>query len=216
MIRFPPPFPFARTCLALLAMIGLGAHVTDVHARDSAELCSPAGSGELEVEFVNNSSESVSFHWMDFDCVEGGGPVLGPGQRETGITHAGHIFRVRGQSEQTLRHFVASPDTRSFVVDDALIAQVAEQGEPYTEGSCSPKSSERLRVEFINLLNEPITMQWIGFDCDVHVLRKIPAHGRTSEHTFTGHVFRFVDATGRQLRSVDVAPDELTYHVSDH
>lgn len=208
--------PSTRAGLALLAAFGLGAHGTAAHASAHQQLCSPPNQGSLEVEFVNNSSQPVSFHWMDFDCVEGGGPRLAPGQREKGMTVPGHIFLARGQAEQVLDVFTASNGRLSFVVDDSLIAKVAQQGEPYTEGSCSPRTEGRFAVEFVNLLNEPITMQWIGFDCEVHVLRKIPAHGRTGETTFPGHVFRFVDSTGRQLRSLDVATDELIYHVSDH
>ncbi len=216
MIRPRRSSSLAPMCLALLAAIGLGAHGTQARASGGGELCSPGTQGNLEVEFINNASQPVSFHWMQFDCTEGGGPVLAPGQREKGITHPGHIFRVRGAGEQALRHFVASEDNLAFVVDDALIAHVAEQGEPYTEGSCSPRTEGRFTVEFVNLLNEPISMQWIGFDCQVNVLRKIPAKGRTEETTFPGHVFRFVDSTGRQLRSVDVATDELVYLISEH
>lgn len=215
-IRVGRPSSLAPMCLALLAAIGLSAHGSEALANAGGELCSPGTQGDLEVEFINNSSQPVSFHWMQFDCTEGGGPVLAPGQRETGISHPGHIFRVRGAGEQALRHFVVSDDNLAFVVDDALIAHVAEQGEPYTEGSCSPRTEGRFTVEFVNLLNEPISMQWIGFDCQVNVLRQIPANGRTEETTFPGHVFRFVDSIGRQLRSVDVTTDELIYHISEH
>jgi hypothetical protein len=215
-IRIRPSSSLAPMCLALMAAMGLGARASEALASTGGELCSPGTQGDLEVEFINNSSQPVSFHWMQFDCTEGGGPVLAPGQRETGISHPGHIFRARGAGEQALRHFVVSDDNPAFVVDDALIAHVAEQGEPYTEGSCSPRSEGRFKVEFVNLLNEPISMQWIGFDCQVNVLRKIPAKGRTEETTFPGHVFRFVDSTGRQLRSVDVATDELIYLISEH
>lgn len=215
-IRFGRPSSLAPKCLALSAAIGLGAHGSEALASAGEELCSPGTQGDLEVEFINNSSQLVSFHWMQFDCAEGGGPVLAPGQREKGISHPGHIFRVRGASEQTLRHFVVSDDSLALVVDDRLIAHVAEQGEPYTEGRCSPRTEGRFTVEFVNLLNEPISMQWIGFDCQANVLRQIPAKGRTEEATFPGHVFRFVDSTGRQLRSVDVATDELVYLISEH
>lgn len=210
------PAVLGPLCFAVLAAVSVNASANDAETQRRGEFCSPATQGALEVEFVNNSSQPVSFHWMQFDCVEGGGPVLAPGQREKGITYPGHIFRVRGAAEQTLEHFVAAPDKRAFVVDDALVAHVAAQGEPYTEGSCSPQTAGRFEVEFVNLLNEPITMQWIGFDCEVNVLRTLPAHGTTQEGTFPGHVFRFVDSHGRQLRSFDVAPDELVYHISDH
>lgn len=215
-IRVGRSSSLASMCLILLAAMGLGAHGSEALASTGGELCSPGTQGDLEVEFINHSSQPVSFHWMQFDCTEGGGPVLAPGQRETGISHPGHIFRARGAGEQVLRHFVVSDDNLAFVVDDALIAHVAEQGEPYTEGSCSPRTEGRFTVEFVNLLNEPISMQWIGFDCQVNVLRQIPAKGRTEETTFPGHVFRFVDSTGRQLRSVDVAADELVYLISEH
>lgn len=208
------PAPLAPICLALLAAIGLSTHGSAAQARGA--LCSPAAQDALVVEFINNSSQTISFHWIGLDCSEGGGPVLAPGQRESGISYPGHIFRLRGQAEQTLGIFVTSTDNRAFAADDQLIARIAAQGEPYEEDACSPRSKGRFMVEFVNLLNEPITMQWIGYDCKVHVLRKIPAHGRTTEATFPGHVFRFVDSTGRQLRSLDVATDELTYHVSDH
>lgn len=100
--------------------------------------------------------------------------------------------------------------------NDVQAAQVAGVGEPYTEGNCSPRSKGPFTVTFENRLNEPITMQWIDFDCKVKVLRKIPAHGRTEEMTYPGHIFRFVDSTGRQLRSLDVAPtDKLPYFISE-
>lgn len=196
----------------------LGGHggVATAGADSVRQLCSPAGRQGFEVEFVNHSSQPVSFHWMDFNCVEGGGPTLAPGQREKGMVGAGHIFRARGQSEQVLEIFTASKDSPSFVVDDSLIAKVAEQGEPYTEGSCSARTTGRFEVEFVNQMNEPISMQWIGFDCKVNVLRQIPAKGRTRETTFPGHVFRFVDSTGRQLRSLDIATDELVYDIGEH
>lgn len=215
MIRSRQPLSFVLASLALLAATGLSPRNAAAQPGASEKLCSPGTQGNLEVEFVNHSSQPVSFHWMDFKCVEGGGPSLAPGKREKGITHPGHIFLARGNAGQILNIFKASDDNRAFVVDDKQIAQVAAQGEPYTEGACSPKSNGRFTVKFINHLDEPITMQWIGFDCSVRVLRKIPAHGSTQETTFPGHVFRFVDSTGRQLRSLDVATDELTYHISD-
>jgi hypothetical protein len=214
-IQLRLPSTLARACLALLAMIGLGTQSAVAFANGNGQLCSPGTQENLEVEFVNNSSQPVSFHWMQFDCTEGGGPSLAPGQREKGTSHPGHIYLARGAGEQILRIFKASADDRAFVVDDALIARVAKEGEPYTEGRCSPKTDGRFSVEFVNHLNEPITMQWIGFDCEVHVLSKIPARGKTSETTFPGHVFRFVDSTGRQLATIDVASGhEQPYHVS--
>lgn len=212
----PLSLPYVSACLTLLAAIGLSTHGAVAQASENAELCSPPTQGHLEVEFINNSSQPISFHWMEFNCSEGGGPSLAPGQRERGITRPGHIFIARGQAEQMLNIFKATDDNLAFVVDDRLIARVAEQGEPYNEGSCSPRTDGRFTVEFVNHLNEPITMQWIGFDCEVHVLRKIPAQGKTQETTFPGHIFRFVDSTGRQLRSVDVAADELSYPISGH
>lgn len=208
--------PLTATYLALLTALGLSTPSATAQTTESQKLCSLATQERLQVEFINNSSQPITFHWMDFNCVEGGGPSLAPGQREKGSTYSGHVFLARGQGDQVLRSFKASRDNPSFVVDDTLIARVAAQGEPYTEGTCSPKTDGRFTVEFVNRLNEPITMQWIGFDCEVHVLRQIPANGRTKEATFPGHVFRFVDSTGRQLRSIDVATDELTYQISDH
>lgn len=201
--------------VALLAAISLNTHSAAAQARELENRCSRASQESLEVEFVNNSSQPITFHWMDFNCSEGGGPSLSPGQRQKGTTYRGHVFLARGQGGQALRSFEASRDHTSFVVDDKLIAHVAAQGEPYTEGSCSPKTKGRFTVTFVNRLNEPITMQWIGFDCKVNVLRKIPAHGRTTEETLPGHVFRFVDSLGRQLRSLDVAKDELVYQISE-
>ena len=200
---------------AAAARGGHGAAAT-AGAGSARQLCSPAGGQGFEVEFVNNSSQPVSFHWMDFNCVEGGGPTLAPGQREKGMVGAGHIFLARGQAEQVLEVFTAAQGSPSFVVDDSLIAKVAELGEPYTEGSCSPRTEGRFAVEFVNLMDEPISMQWIGFDCKVNVLRQIPAKGRTTETTFPGHVFRFVDSTGRQLRSLDIATDEPVYYIGEH
>jgi len=180
------------------------------------KLCSAADGGSLDVEFINNSSQPVSFHWMEPDCTEGGGPSLAPAQRENGISSSGSIWLARGEGGQILRIFTLSADAPSLVVDDALIARIAKEGEPYTEGNCSPRTEGRFKVEFINHLNEPVTMQWIGFDCTVHVLRRVLAHGKTEELTYPGHVFRFVDSAGRQLATFDVsADDEQPYHVSD-
>lgn len=216
-VRARRPAFFGPMCLALIAAIGLGTHSSAALSKGPQTFCSPATEGALEVEFLNNSSQPVSFHWMQFDCAEGGGPELAPGEKTKGITYPGHIFRARGAAGQTLTHFVAGTDALSFVVNDALVAQVAAEGEPYTEGSCSPRSEGRFEVTFENKLNEPITMQWIDFDCQVRVLRQIPANGRTEELTYPGHIFRFVDSTGRQLRSLDVAPtDELPYLISEH
>jgi hypothetical protein len=216
------PFPsfrsIASTCLGLLAIVTLAAHAPLAQAAEADKLCSPGSRGDLEVEFVNNSSQPVSFHWMGFDCSEGGGPSLAPGAREKGTTHPGHIFRARGEGGALLTTFVASNDNLVFVVDDRMGAQTTRHSgeqEFYTESTCSPKTQGRFTVEFINLLNEPITMQWVGFDCKIHVLRQIPAKGRTEETTFPGHVFRFVDSTGRQLRALDVDNETFTYHISD-
>lgn len=192
------------------------AHEPVADAGKGGRLCSPRTSEKLAVEFINNSSQSVNFHWMEFDCTEGGGPSLAPGQREKAVTHPGHIFLARGEGDQVLRTFTASADAQTFVVDDALIARIAKEGEPYTEGNCSPKTEGRFNVEFINHLNEPVRMQWIGFDCTVRVLRTVPANGKTREITYPGHIFRFVDSVGRQLATFDVSPDdEQPYHVSD-
>lgn len=206
----------ASLYMGLLLSCGLLVQGAPVQAAGAEEFCSPATEGERDVEFINNSSQPVTFHWMAFDCTEGGGPKLAPGRSELGITRPGHIFRVRGAAGQVLRHYRAGNDSLSFEVDDDLIAKVAGEGEPYTEGKCSPRSQGRVAVEFVNLLNEPIVMHWIGFDCEVRVLRTIPAHGRTTETTFPGHVFRFVDRHGRQLRSLDVTADERSYHIGDH
>lgn len=204
------------TCLAIFTLIGLMTYGTDTHAQKKGQLCSPGTQDNLEVEFINRSSQTVNFHWMQFDCTEGGGPSLTSGKQEKGITHPGHIFLARGEGGQILRIFTASPEALAFVVDDALIAQVAKEGEPYTEGNCSARTEGRFPVEFVNHLNEPVTMQWIGFDCKVHVLRTIPAHGKTRETTFPGHIFRFVDPVGRQLATFDAASDdEQPYHISD-
>lgn len=216
------PFPsfrsIASTCLGLVAIVVLTAQSPRVQAGEADTLCSPGSTGDLEVEFVNQSSQPVSFHWMDFDCAEGGGPTLAPGAREKGTTHPGHIFRARGEGGRLLTTFVVSNDHPVFVVDDRMGAQVradADDSEFYAESTCSPQTEGRFTVEFINLLNEPITMQWVGFDCKIHVLRQIPAKGRTEETTFPGHVFRFVDSTGRQLRALDVDSETFTYHISD-
>lgn len=188
-----------------------------VQANRPTEFCSPATEGALEVTFVNTSKQPVSFHWMEFNCAEGGGPELAPGEQAKGITYPGHIFRARGAGGQTLTHFVAGADALSFVVNDALVAKVAAEGEPYTEGSCSPRSEGRFQVTFENLFNEPVTMQWIDFDCNPKVLRQIPAHGRTEELTYPGHIFRFVDKNGAHLRTLDVAPtDEQPYWIAYH
>lgn len=185
-------------------------------AGKGGKLCSPRTSEKLGVEFINNSSQPVSFHWMEPDCAEGGGPSLAPGQRENGISSSGSIWLARGEGDQVLRTFTASADAQTFVVDDALIARIAREGEPYTEGNCSPKTEGRFKVGFINHLNEPVRMQWIGFDCTVQVLRTVPANGKTEEMTYPGHIFRFVDSVGRQLVTFDVSPDdEQPYHVSD-
>lgn len=205
---------FRPACLALLTALGLSTYSATAQASEPSKRCSAATQEKLEIEFVNNSSQPVTFHWMDFNCAEGGGPSLPPGQRTKGMTFRGHVFLARGQAGQVLRSFEASRNHATFAVDDKLIAHVAAQGEPYTEGSCSPRTQGGFTVTFVNRLNEPITMQWIGFDCKVHVLRKIPAHGQTTEATFPGHIFRFVDSVGSQLRSLDVAKDELIYHIS--
>ncbi len=214
-------YPSSRSAsigLGLLAIVALATQSPAARAADGEKLCSPRSQGDLEVEFVNNASQPVSFHWMDFDCAEGGGPTLAPGASEKGLTHPGHIFRARGEDGMLLNTFVASGDTRSFVVESRPAAAAgtrSDDSEFYTESTCSPKTEGRFTVEFINLLNEPITMQWVGFDCKIHVLRQIPAKGRTEETTFPGHVFRFVDSTGRQLRALDVDSETFTYHISD-
>lgn len=215
MIHSRLPLPLVLASLTLLAVSGLSRHTAAAQPGANEKLCSPDIKGNLEVDFVNNSSQPVSFHWMDFKCTEGGGPSLAPGKHEKGITHPGHVFLARGKAGQILQIFKASDKNPAFVVDDKLIAQVAAQGEPYTEGTCSPNPAGRFTVEFINHLNEPITMQWIGLNCEVRTLQKIAANGKARMQTSPGHVFRFIDSTGRQLRSLDVSPDELTYHISD-
>ncbi len=178
-------------------------------------MCSPPAEGAFDVEFVNSSSQHVSFRWVDFECKERDGPSLAAGERVKGTTYPGHIFRVRDDERRLLNAYVASKAKPLFAVNDHHIAYRVES-EPYTEGTCSPKTEQgRMTVEFINLLNEPITMQWIGFDCEVTNLRGIPAHGRTKEITYPNHVFRFVDSTGRQLRSLDIDREESMYYVSD-
>lgn len=211
MLKYHQRSTFAPLCLALLAAVGFASHSQAVQAQAPGALCSPGTQGALEVEFINNSSQPVSFHWMGFDCSEGGGPKLAPGQREKGITYPGHIFLVRGQDEQVLTTFVASSSNRSFVVDEGKEANVAAESEQHAEGKCSPRTNGQFTVEFVNTLNEPITMQWIGFDCEVNVLRTIPANSSTQEHTYPGHVFRFVDRSGSELYSFDVSQDETRY-----
>lgn len=205
---------FVSACLVLIVAAGLSPHDAAAQTGGNGERCSPRTQGGVEATFINNSSQPVTFHWMDFDCIEGEGSSLPPGQQGKGLTYPGHVFIARGQGGQLLNIFKVSGDAPSFVVDDRLIAKVAEQGEPYTEGHCSPKTDGRFTVEFVNLLNEPVAMHWIGFDCEVHVLRKIPAHGKTQESTFPGHIFRFVDSVGGQLGSFEVTPDERRYLIS--
>ncbi|HCN46730.1 MAG TPA: hypothetical protein DIT18_14620 [Pseudomonas sp.] len=215
MVKYHQRSMFAPVCLALLAATGFAGHIQTVQAQEQGSLCSPGTQGALEVEFINNSSQPVSFHWMGFDCSEGGGPELAPGQREKGTTYPGHIFLVRGKGEQVLTTFVASSSNRTFVVDDRLAASVAAESDQHSEGTCSPRSNGQFTVEFVNTLNEPITMQWIGFDCEVNVLRTIPANSSTQENTYPGHVFRFVDMSGRELYSFDVSQDETRYVIDE-
>lgn len=200
--------------IAACALVALAAHGTTAQARDTGQLCSPASNDALEVEFVNHSSQTVSFHWMQGDCSEGGGPVVLPGQREKGMTYAGHIFRVRNETSQLVTAFTASPTHRAFVVDNKAV-KAATGPEKYTESTCSKTiSPAQLSVEFVNHLNEPIVAQWVGFDCKLNHFLDIPAHATRKLTSYEGHVFRFIDSERLQLRALDISPEETTYRIT--
>lgn len=126
-------------CLTLIVAAGLSPHGAAAQAGGNGALCSPRTEGGLEATFINNSSQPVSFHWMDFNCTEGSGSSLPPGQQGKGLTYPGHVFIARGQAEQVLGIFKVSGDNPAFVVDDRLIARVAEQGSLIPKGAARPR-----------------------------------------------------------------------------
>lgn len=89
--------------------------VAEAEPAAEEQLCSPQTGDMFQISFVNNTDRKVSFHWMEFDCKEGGGPVLEPGQTEMGIIGAGHIFRVRDADGALIGKFVGESGT-DFVV----------------------------------------------------------------------------------------------------
>jgi len=95
-----------------------GPTIDNVSIREG-QVCSPATDGIFEVNFVNNTDEEVTYHWMAFDCSEGGGPVLAPGASELGQTYPGHIYRIRGADGRIIGQYVASPNNPTSVVGDA-------------------------------------------------------------------------------------------------
>lgn len=92
-----------------------GPTIDNVSVREGA-LCSASSSEELTVEFINHLDEEVSFHWMDFDCVEGGGPVLAPNASDTGTSFTGHIFIIRGADGRIIGQYVADPSQTTIIV----------------------------------------------------------------------------------------------------
>lgn len=207
---------FMSVCVATCcAFAVLPAHVAAAQANDGERLCSPASEGPIEVEFVNKSSQTVSFHWMEMNCSEGGGPVVAPGKSEKGVTYPGHIYRARNEAKQVVNTFTASATNRAFVVEDSG-AKPPAGAELYTESTCSKTISPAgLTVEFVNHLNEPIVAQWVDFDCKIKHFMDIPANGSKKLTSYEGHVFRFIDSKKVQLRSIDISPEEKVYHVSD-
>lgn len=80
------------------------------------KLCSPQTSEMFEISFINNSAAPVSFHWMEFDCTEGGGPVLAPGGTERGRIGAGHIFLLRDANMKVIGTYIGE-NGKDFVVE---------------------------------------------------------------------------------------------------
>ena len=80
------------------------------------KLCSPQTSEMFEISFINNSAAPVSFHWMEFDCTEGGGPVVAPGATERGRIGLGHIFLVRDADKNLIGKFIGE-NGKDFIVE---------------------------------------------------------------------------------------------------
>lgn len=80
------------------------------------KLCSPQTAEMIDISFVNNSDAPVSFHWMEFDCTEGGGPVLAPGAAERGRIGVGHIFLLRDADKKLIGKFTGE-NGKDFIVE---------------------------------------------------------------------------------------------------
>ncbi|MAS38291.1 MAG: hypothetical protein CL610_30115 [Anaerolineaceae bacterium] len=116
-IEFTATEPTTELTFTSLVDNWYGPTIDNVSVREG-QLCSPASSGELPINFVNNTNEEVSFHWLSFDCEEGGGPVLAPGAQEQGITFPGHIFRIRGADGRIIGLYVASAENTTASVGE--------------------------------------------------------------------------------------------------
>lgn len=227
--RFKPSFAPVLLSAVMLAVTSFSASAQNSALRWSNEelnsrvsdadlmhYCSKPTQEAQEVEFVNLSSETVSFHWIDFNCKEGGGPVLAPGERSKGVTYPQHYFAARDAEKEVVKVFGAEARPNQFVIRNEDI-EFARAPSPYgAPGDCSPRTTEGFTAEFVNRLDEPIYLQWVGFECEILDLREIPAKSSTQEQTYPDHVFRFVDRRGRELAIIGVTPGEKTYHISGH
>lgn len=80
---------------------------TIVMNNEPPRACSTAGN-MFNAEFINQTQGPVTFHWMGFDCKEGGGPKLAVGAKDYGSVGNGHIFRVRDASGKLIGTVTAS------------------------------------------------------------------------------------------------------------
>lgn len=69
----------------------------------SADACSTTNGASVNISFVNQTSGPITFHWVDFDCVEQGGNPVAVGGSGGGPTFVNHVFIVRNASGQMLQ-----------------------------------------------------------------------------------------------------------------
>ena len=78
-----------------------------------------------------------------------------------------------------------------------------------------PLSEGTMKMVFINHLNEPVALQWIGFNCEAEGETMIRANGKKEMESWPGYVFRAVDSAGRPLDTFKLSPDdEQPYHIT--
>lgn len=91
-----------------------GPIVDNVNVR-LGSLCSPR-TQLIPVTFENRLAEKVTMHWMDFDCVEGSGPVLEPNATGSGQVGIGHIFLIRGADGRIIGQYVADASVSNVII----------------------------------------------------------------------------------------------------
>jgi hypothetical protein len=90
------------------------------------------GTGEVSVDFVNNSSGAVEFFWVDSNSQEVSYGTAAAGETVNMGTFAGHVWHIRDAQGNLIQEYTAAPDAQqTFEITQAMVDAVAPAAQQY-------------------------------------------------------------------------------------